>query len=98
MESTSTGRLTRATLPAYPGRQFSSTLRQRADVPGGAAGQVLNDYWWGTGVSAPLPPVEIPLCWLSNPVRLRLIKPANVAIVSVSGGASGYAINRNSVQ
>jgi len=59
------------------------------DVPSGAAATVLNDYWWGTGTITPPAPVKIPICWLSQPVRLRLDPPVNAATVSVPGGPTG---------
>ncbi len=46
-----------------------------------------------TGLSAGLPPplVEIPICWLSQPVRLRLEKPFTTAAVSRFGRGTAYA-------
>lgn len=38
-------------------------------------------------------PVEIPLCWLSQPVRLRLEKPYTTAEVTNSGQSPAYATN-----
>lgn len=36
----------------------------------------------------PPPPFDIPICWLSNDVMLRLEKPVNFAAVTVNGGAT----------
>lgn len=49
---------------------------------------VANDYWWGTGVAGPPPPVEIPICWLSPPVPLRPEVRYNDATVSILGGTA----------
>lgn len=48
-----------------------------------------------TGVSTGLPPVpvEIPLCWLTSPVRLRLEKPLTTAAVSRVGHGTAYDSN-----
>lgn len=78
MRSSGQGQRIRAVFP-------SSALYPRADVPGGAAAAVYNDYWWGTV----LPPVQIPICWLSQPVRLRQERPTNSAVVSVPGAPTG---------
>lgn len=98
MDSTATGRLTRASIPGAPDRMMSTVLRPAMHIVGSdsTAAGAINDYWWGTGIAEPLPPVEIPLCWLSNPVRLRLNKPLNQATVSQAAGAVGYSINRAS--
>lgn len=48
-----------------------------------------------TGLSIGLPPtpVEIPLCWLSGPVRLRLERPYTTAAVERFGHGTAYASN-----
>lgn len=99
MDSTATGRLTRATVPGAQDRPLSATLRPAMHIVGSdsTAATIMNDYWWGTGSAAPPAPIEIPICWLSNPVPLRLNKPLNQATVSQSGGAGGYAVNRTSI-
>ncbi len=89
MRSTGQGYRLRSDLPAFPGDRFAGLLRPRADVPNGAAATVLNDYWWGTGTVTPLSPIQIPICWLSQPVKLRLEQPINAATVSVPGGPTG---------
>lgn len=39
-------------------------------------------------------PVEIPLCWLTGQVKLRLEKPYTTAEVARGGGRPAYAVNR----
>lgn len=45
-----------------------------------------------TGLSLGLPPVlvEIPICWLSQPVRLRLERPITTAAVTRTGHGTSY--------
>lgn len=45
----------------------------------------------GLGAGLPPTPVEIPLCWLSQPVRLRLERPYTTAAVSRVGHGTAYA-------
>lgn len=47
----------------------------------------------GLGTGLPPPPVEIPLCWLTTPVRLRLEKPYTTAAVARFGHGTAYASN-----
>lgn len=53
-----------------------------------------------TGLSLGLPPVpvEIPICWLSQPVRLRLEKPFTVAEVARVGHGTAYATAAGAVR
>lgn len=84
--------------PTNPERAFSSTLRPSA-VPGSsAAADVLNNYFWGTGVVSAPPPVEIPLLWLSQPLPHRMDPPVNSAEITVSSsGATARRRNRSSI-
>lgn len=99
MPATGRGQLLRANPMAVPGRAFSALLRPAMHVPGSdtTAAAVLNDYWWGTGTAVALPPVQIPICWLSMPVRLRLEEPVNTATVARANGVTTYAVDRPSV-
>lgn len=89
MRSTGQGQRLKSKPPAFPGDRFAASLRPRADVPNGAAATVLNDYWWGSGTITPPAPIKIPICWLSQPVKLRLERPINAATISVPGGTTG---------
>lgn len=84
--------------PTNPDRQASSTLRPSA-VPGNsAAATVLNNYFWGTGVVAPPPPIEIPLLWLSQPLPHRMDPPYNDAeVTQANGGSVARRRNRTSI-
>lgn len=44
----------------------------------------------GTSTGLPPTPVEIPLCWLSQPVRLRLERPITTAAVNRMGHGTTY--------
>lgn len=54
-------------------------------------GRAQRDTGLGTGL--PPPPVEIPICWLSNAVRLRLERPYTTAAVSRLGHGATYDTN-----
>lgn len=51
----------------------------------------------GLSLGLPPPPVEIPLCWLSGPVRLRLEKPYTTAAVSRLGHGTAYDSNASAL-
>lgn len=99
MSSTARGRLLQADLMAGAGRALSEMLRPGMHVPGSdtTAATVLNDYWWGTGVAAPPAPVQIPICWLSMPVRLRMEPPVNRATVDRPEASTAYRTDRPSL-
>lgn len=85
-------------LSSLPPAQASSTLRPSA-VPGSsAAADVLNHYWWGTGIVTPPPPIEIPLLWLSQPLPHRMDPPYNTAeVTQADGGRAARRRNRTSI-
>lgn len=84
--------------PTNPDRQASTTLCPSV-VPGSsAAASILNHYFWGTGVVAAPPPVEIPLLWLSQPLPHRMDPPYNDAEVTASSsGVAARRRNRTSI-
>lgn len=45
----------------------------------------------------PLPPLQIPICWLSNPVRLRMEQPVNYATVTQEGGTEARSRDTDSI-
>lgn len=90
MASTGRGRLVGVDFPG-------AALVPQPDLPYGVAAAVTNEYFWGTGVAAPPPPVEIPICWLTSPVPLRLEQAVNDATVSQAGGAESHAEDSASV-
>lgn len=85
-------------LRSLPPAQSSATLRPSA-VPGSnTAADILNHYWWGTGVVAPPAPIEIPLLWLSQPLPHRMDPPYNDAQVTVaSSNAQARRRKRTSI-
>jgi hypothetical protein len=67
-------------------------------VPGQTAttaSTVVNDYWWPSGL--PATPSQVPLCWFTRPLGMRLERPYNHAEVSQSGGAFARADNKTSI-
>lgn len=48
----------------------------------------------GPALGLPPPPIEIPLCWLSQPVTFRLEKPYTTATVTRTGHGTTRAVNR----
>lgn len=73
----------------------SSMFWPSARLTEGAASAVINDYWWPAGL--PEDAAEIPLCWLSRQVNMRLDKPLNHAEVSQVDGVSARADNEASI-
>lgn len=65
--------------------------------PYGQAARVTNEYFWAAGIAAPPPPTEIPLCWFTQPVPLRLERAVNDATVTQSDGAESHAEDADSV-
>jgi hypothetical protein len=61
----------------------------------GASAVITNDYWWPAGVAAD--PAQIPLCWLSRSIVLRLNRPINHAEVSQVNGVSAREDNDPSI-
>lgn len=51
----------------------------------------------GLGTGLPPPLIEIPICWLSQPVRLRLEKPFTTAAVSRVGHGTAHDSNAAAV-
>lgn len=99
MSSTGRGQLLLSDLPTGSGRALAAMLRPQMHIPGSdtTAATILGDYWWGTGTAAPLPPVQIPICWLSMPVRLRMEQPVDQTTIDRPGGVPTYAIDRASI-
>jgi hypothetical protein len=69
--------------PAFSPPVWPRLGRRRFDVP--AIG----------GLAAA--PMQIPLCWLSQPVRLRLERPANAARIAQNEGSTGRASDTDSI-
>lgn len=61
------------------------------DVDSSAAVAVLDWHWWGGTV--PPRPVDIPVAWLSPPLRVRQDHPLNRAEVGQRGGATARSTN-----
>lgn len=90
MPSTGTGRRVGVTFTG-------AVIAARPELPRSAAADVSGDYFWGTGVAQPPPPLEIPICWFTAPVRLRLEPPVNVATATQPGGTSSRLVDKGSV-
>jgi hypothetical protein len=78
-------------------RWGAASLRNPATVVYGGELEVANNYFWAAGLASAPAVVEIPLCWLTPPVTLRLNQPVNYVSVTSSTGEDIRAINRESV-
>lgn len=77
---------------------FDVDLEILPDVPGGPLRLVAADYYWGSGVTAALPPVEIPYEWISYPLFRRPTDIINsAAVTKLSGSLTAYSSDDASI-
>jgi hypothetical protein len=70
---------------------FDEDLQPWPEQPYSPLAAILNDYYWGAGVTGPPTVTEIPYAWLTYPVISQPTTAYTKAVVSQTGGTTGYA-------
>lgn len=61
------------------------------ELPNSPLAAVLNEYYWGAGVTGPPAPVQIPYSWITYPLIGQPTPAYTRAAVSQTGGVTSYA-------
>lgn len=76
---------------------FDADLLPWPEYPASPLAAVVGDYYWGTGVTDALSPVEIPYAWIATPLARKPTTPVNAVTVSQTGGTTASALDQASI-